>query len=308
MKSNGTISFHEILNTLKNDKLRNELEQLSSHHVRSLYWLLFSPCPIKQGGVEGVSLFPEDWIEALKLSSKLYFEKLDQDPDPLILFLSKGNTYRLGMYAERLLCFFFDTFSETELLLHNFQIIDQKKTLGEVDFIIKWNNRTIHIELATKYYLAVNSTDDFHKWVGPSGNDSLERKIKKVRNLQLPITDSEIFKSQTGLDSVESFLFLRGCFFTYKSFEPSWKNPNANYCHYLYLDEFLIDYNKDSNRYFFLWKPNWMSSLIGVVSDLNTNRATTLDLSKLIKKEGHVLVLDLQAKVPFFIVRSDWPN
>lgn len=133
---------------MRNDKLRKELEQFSSHHVRSLYWLLFSPCPIKKGGVEGIPLFPEEWIKALKLSSKSYFKQLDQEPDSLVVFLAQGNTYRLGMYAERLLCYFFSTFSETELLLHNFQIIDQKKTLGEVDFIIKWNNRTIHIELA----------------------------------------------------------------------------------------------------------------------------------------------------------------
>lgn len=293
---------------MRNDKLRTEFEQFSSHHVRSLYWLLFSPCPIKNGGVEGIPLFPEEWIKALKLSSKSYFKQLDQEPDSLVVFLAQGNTYRLGMYAERLLCFFFDTFSETELLLHNFQIIDQKKTLGEVDFIIKWNNRTIHIELATKYYLAVNASDNFNNWVGPSGNDSLERKIKKVRNLQLPITDSEIFKSQTGLDSVESFFFLRGCYFTHNSYEPSWKNPNAYFGHYLYLDEFEIDYKNNPNRYFFLWKPNWMASIKGVFSDFNNNREVTVDLSKLIQKEGHVLVTDQQTKVPFFVVRNNWPD
>lgn len=308
MKSNGTISFHEILNTLENDKLRNELEQLSSHHVRSLYWLLFSSCPIKTDGVEGVALFPEEWIEELKVSSKYYFEELDQDPEPLVIFLAQGNTYRLGMYAERLLCFFFDTFSETELLLHNFQIIDHKITLGEVDFVIRWQERTIHIEVATKYYLATSSTKDFSQWVGPSGKDSLYRKIKKVKELQLPITDSELFKLQTKLESVESYLFLKGYFYTHDTYEPDWKNTKASFGRYLYLDEFLPKYKRAPIQYFFLWKPNWMASIEGVISNQETLRKSEYDIAEIINREGHVLVLDLSTNETLFIVKNKWPN
>lgn len=293
---------------MKKNEFRNELEQFSSHHVRSLYWLLFSTCPINKDGIEGVALFPEEWIELLKENSKRYFKNLDQNPESLVVFLAKGNTYRLGIYAERLLHFFFDTFSEIELLLHNYQIIDQKITLGEVDFVIRWQGRTIHIELATKYYLAAIPSNDLAKWVGPSGKDTLQRKIEKVTNHQLPIVHTPIFKAQTQLHSVESYLMLRGNFFTIENYEPNWKNPLASYGAYIHIEDFLLLYRAAPLHYFFLWKPNWMASIEGVIADSEKMRFESFDIASIIRSEGHLLVLDLTTNKPLFIVKDNWPN
>jgi hypothetical protein len=274
-------------------------EKLKDRNVKDLYWLLFSGCPINQNHpvLEKIPFFPEDILEDWRLGSSEYFMKLDQKPGELRHFLDRPKNKRLGFYAEALLSFFFQTFSPIELLLQNYQIIDNKKTLGEVDFIIKWNNRVIHIECAVKFYLCNHSKDvnDLHSWIGPACKDDLGRKIEKVKEQQLPMIHSSKMSSELSSDEVESYLFLKGKLFVNQEISCDWIN-NEMIGKYNMLNEI-----NNSDGLHLLTKPYWMSIMI---------EKTPSDQSTFFSEENLRKRAELVMKTgsnPFFIVPKNWP-
>lgn len=79
-----------------------------------------------------------------------------------------------------------------DLLAENLQVISDKVTLGELDFLLrdKQNGQLIHVELACKFYLfdpKRKLENEFSHWVGPNQNDFLDRKIEKLKSKQLPL-------------------------------------------------------------------------------------------------------------------------
>jgi hypothetical protein len=65
-------------------------------------------------------------------------------------------------------------------LYENIQVIEDKKTIGEIDFIIEDKNtkQVIHMELAYKFYLfdPSISSEPINNWIGPNRDDSLQEK------------------------------------------------------------------------------------------------------------------------------------
>ncbi|MFD1553046.1 DUF1853 domain-containing protein [Putridiphycobacter roseus] len=98
---------------------------------------------------------------------------------------------RLGHIIEKVFAHFIQAASNFEILYENLQIIDQKRTLGELDFIVKdlEKNKLIHVEVAYKFYLLDPSLSNAqsHCWIGPNRNDSFVEKITKMREKQFPI-------------------------------------------------------------------------------------------------------------------------
>ena len=70
------------------------------------------------------------------------------------------------------------------MLYENVQIIEDKKTIGEIDFIIEniTTKQLIHMELAYKFYLfdPTISSETVNNWIGPNRNDSLKEKLEKL--------------------------------------------------------------------------------------------------------------------------------
>jgi hypothetical protein len=276
-------------------------KKVKDRNVKDLYWLLFSKCPINNDHpeLEQIPFFPNDILEDWELNGNDYFLELDQRPNDLHQFLKRPKNKRLGFYAEALLSFFFQTFPEVELLLQNYQIIENKKTLGEIDFVIKWKKRVLHIECAVKFYLCVHSKDinDLHNWIGPACKDDLGRKIRKVKDHQLPMIDSPIFKDVLNCNEIESFLFLKGKLYVNKNVRCDWVN-NELLGKYYYSND-IGEQDRDSLK--LLIKPFWMSihseiKLGKNVSDFNRN--TLLNRAELIMKS------EMQ---PFFIAPEGWP-
>lgn len=81
--------------------------------------------------------------------------------------------------------------SNFQLLAANLQIHGVKKTLGELDYIVRnlKTEKTIHIELACKFYLYDENagTTEEEKWIGPNRKDSLFDKLEKVKLKQFPL-------------------------------------------------------------------------------------------------------------------------
>jgi hypothetical protein len=98
---------------------------------------------------------------------------------------------RLGHLAERIVSELIKSSSNYKVLYENIQVIEDKNTIGEIDFIIEeiLTKRVIHIELAYKFYLfdPSISSEPINNWIGPNRNDSLKEKLDKLKNKQFPL-------------------------------------------------------------------------------------------------------------------------
>ena len=106
---------------------------------------------------------------------------------------------RLGHLAEKIVSELIKASSNYKLLYENIQIIENKNTLGELDFIIENidTKQVIHLELAYKFYLFDPniSSEPINNWIGPNRNDSLKQKLDKLKRKQFPLLYHEVTNS-----------------------------------------------------------------------------------------------------------------
>ncbi len=112
---------------------------------------------------------------------------------------------RLGQLIEKVVGDLLDKSSTYQLLYKNVQVLDGKRTIGELDFIIQEKETTdiIHLELAYKFYLLdshISSTEK-ENWIGPNRKDTLVEKLVKLKTKQFPLLfDSRTQKTLRELD------------------------------------------------------------------------------------------------------------
>lgn len=120
-----------------------------------------------------------------------------------ISILKINPNLRLGNRLEHFLSFSLKFSNDFSILAKNIQIVENKITLGELDYIIQdnRNDSIFHLELANKFYLYGNSIlNEVERWIGPNGNDSLMRKIKKLDEKQFPLLyHNQTIKTLTAL-------------------------------------------------------------------------------------------------------------
>ena len=96
----------------------------------------------------------------------------------------------LGKRMELFFQYYVTHFSHEEVLAHNEQVIFEKKTLGELDFILKnsISGEISHVELVYKFYLYVPEIQgDQACWIGPNQRDSFPEKLTRLQNNQFPL-------------------------------------------------------------------------------------------------------------------------
>lgn len=154
--------------------------------VRALAWLLDAPDlldvhdPAWAGRVASLGpVSPEvaNWLA-----------RLDHDPAALDAALGARMTTRLGLYAEKLMAFYFA--EHGRLVAHGLQVrASRNDTIGEFDFLLDAGPDAVeHIEFATKFYLLdTEAGPRFDALVGPNLADSLGRKMRKVFERQLSL-------------------------------------------------------------------------------------------------------------------------
>lgn len=133
-----------------------------------------------------------------------------------------SDTIRLGNYVEHLVSYQLSQNENIEVLNENVQIIQDKQTIGEIDCLLKCNNKPIHLEIAYKFYLFDSSVGAsfLEHWIGPNRRDSLVLKLNKTKNKQFPLLYHDACKdllNDLGLDSSE---ILQNCFFKAQLFMP----------------------------------------------------------------------------------------
>ena len=158
--------------------------------VRDLAWVIESPELIDWSLLAPQHLAPASW-GARQAAMNASLRDLDKDPTPLLEFLATRPSYRLGIYFEKLLRFWFSYDAAPTLLLQNLPIRDDERTLGELDFVVHNESLIEHWEVGVKYYLGYRGTGSADAWIGPGCKDSLGRKLRRMMNHQLPMVRTE---------------------------------------------------------------------------------------------------------------------
>ncbi|PLY11150.1 MAG: hypothetical protein C0626_00860 [Arcobacter sp.] len=102
----------------------------------------------------------------------------------------------LGSRIERFFEFYIKQSKNYELIKNNIQIIHNKQTLGEIDFLIydKKAEEYLHVEHVYKFYLYDDSiSNEIDRYIGPNRNDTFVKKLEKLKNKQLPL----LYKNET---------------------------------------------------------------------------------------------------------------
>nr|WP_307735991.1 DUF1853 family protein [Massilia pinisoli] len=153
--------------------------------VRALAWLLDAP--------DLLDVHDPHWdgriatLGPVTPETECWLADLDADPSALDAALGDKMMTRLGLYAEKLMAFYFA--QQGRLVAHGLQVrANRNDTVGEFDFLLDAGAGVEHIEFATKFYLLQgDSTAGFDTFVGPNLADSLGRKMRKVFDRQLEL-------------------------------------------------------------------------------------------------------------------------
>ncbi|SHH03525.1 DUF1853 family protein [Massilia sp. CF038] len=172
------------------DTFQAGFEQRFGHlrqpHVRALAWLLDAPDlldpadPHWQGRIASLGPLPAATIAWLRA--------LDADPAPLEAELGTRVYTRLGLYAEKLMAFYYR--QHGMLVAHGLQVrAARNDTVGEFDFLLDAGQDGVeHIEFATKFYLLEGAAGErLDGFVGPNLADSLGAKMRKIFERQLAL-------------------------------------------------------------------------------------------------------------------------
>lgn len=162
----------------------------SPAEIRDLVWALTAPSLIK-GTDKSVVLGSNFWAsQCLELEKSI--EGILADPQPFLTFFSSRRRFRLGLYFEDLILYFIQYISQYELLAHDLQVFSGGRTLGAFDFILRAPDGEVeHWEAAVKYFLQSRSSSEWGAWIGPNGRDSLKRKMGKMEDRQLLLSEKK---------------------------------------------------------------------------------------------------------------------
>lgn len=180
----------------------------------------------------------------------------------------KTNAKLLGKRMEDFLHHALEQSDNYQILHNSLQVIDDKVTIGEIDFIIneKNTNHTIHLELAYKFYLfnPKIATNQIDGWVGPNNNDSLHKKLSKLTNKQFPLLHNKATKKSIGeTENIKQRLCLLGKLFmpyTEQAFNFNYINKSCLDGFWMSAQDFENKFNKQWDSFFIPEKQHWHTS------------------------------------------------
>ena len=172
---------------------------------------------------------------------------------------------RLGHIIEKVVSELLHLSENYNILYESVQLIENKKTIGEIDFIIQNmnNSELIHLELAYKFYLLDPSTSSelIDKWIGPNRNDTLKNKLEKLKTKQFPLLNNNVTTSSLPFLKT-SKISQKLCFFSSLFIPLNYKEnlpqayTNAIEGYYINYNSF-INFNHNKNRYYIPSKKEW---------------------------------------------------
>ena len=214
---------------------------------------------------------------------------------------------KLGHLYEDALALVITSSPGVELVEQNLQIrTDIHTTVGELDFLIRSGGALTHLELATKFYLALETEDGF-VFPGPDARDNYDRKIKRLLSHQLTLV--ERYKSYLPLayrdETIEVKQLIYGCLFDHvsqtKQSSSQFCNPNCRRGKWLRHGE-MADHFSTDDEFHLIPKHLWPVS-IELLENIPLERWQLYDpvkRCKMLRVKGN--------SIPLFVTPNEYPN
>lgn len=261
--------------------------------INDLAWCIASPCLINDSDYHDPHLLADDWFQQQISNNQALLLEQDKAPHLIQAYLSKMPTFKLGIYFENLIAYWFSIHPEYEILHQNLVISSETKTIGEFDLILRETStqKVIHLEVAVKFFLEISFSDRTH-WLGPNLIDSLDTKFDKLINKQIKLSSKKealatLKKNNIEID--EHRIILKGRLFKKNGF-------NENQYSWINIDSF-IEMEGDNSKWIILPKTHWLSE----INNLNYNFLANEQYDK--KSLNSVLIESLKS-LPICIAKT----
>lgn len=234
------------------------------------------------------------------------------DGEQLVAFLRERAEHRVGHYFENLIHFWLIHIRRVRMLAHRLPVRDENRTLGELDFVFRdEQDRLNHWEVAVKFYLQTLSTDrDVPQYLGPNTTDSLNRKITRMQEHQLPL-------SRHVYEDVEiRHAFVKGRLYAHRysgrDVDVPTLHPNhlrGVWLHANEVDNRLGELRVGTQGFAILEKPFWLTSA-GSSLPMEEFDATVQAHFTRYSTAIHVALLDEDGEETnrLFVVPEHWPD
>lgn len=247
------------------------------------------------------------------------FDRKQVDPAELDAFLHERPDARVGHYFENLVCFWLQRIRKVRILDHRRQVMNDHRTVGEIDFVFEDESGCVtHWETAVKFYLRVGGDDDDPdraRFLGPNTSDSLERKIRRLREHQLPLG------LRTRPEIQVQGAFVKGLIYDHLSAGPCEAQKQAveglnpghlrgTWIRHSEANNETFREGHERRRFALLNKPAWLSDEpekplnFAAFQDLVRGHFATSEASL------HVTVSEAEGGGPtrLFVVHDEWPR
>ena len=233
---------------------------LANHHLQRMHWAIFSPSLLDYPYTVNYIRDEQHREEILQL-----LERLDARPSEVDPYFEALGRIPMGRYFEHLIYFILERDDRYEILLKNHQVMEEKKTIGELDVVVRdtKTGKIDHWEIALKFYLQRLDNADHVSMVGPNLNDNLQLKMDKLTQHQLPLSKNPSFAPFFDSQHIDSKLFIKGQFFYHLNLSnkpPLHANPQHEKGWWCTLDE-LKPLLKPELKWTTVDKPQWIGKI-----------------------------------------------
>ena len=219
---------------------------------------------------------------------------------------------KLGHLYEDALAIVFTSSPKIELVEQNLQIQENiHSTVGELDFLIRDSDGTLtHLELATKFYLAVK-TENGISFPGPDSRDNYDRKIQRLLSHQLTLTERHKANLPPAYrdENIVVKQLIYGCLFDHISDHineaelsiPKFSNPNCRRGKWLHHAE-LADHFSNDSQFYLIPKHLWPVpiELLQEVPLEKWQPNMFVDRCVMLQVDGHAC--------PYFVAPNEYPK
>ncbi|PJD00512.1 DUF1853 domain-containing protein [Janthinobacterium sp. BJB1] len=251
---------------------------LTQPRVRALAWLLDSPDLLDPASVHWGGRIAS--LPAVTPAVAAWLAALQDDPSPLDAALGSRFYSRLGLYAEKLLAFYFA--QQGILAAHGLQVqVNRNDTVGEFDFLLHDGDELRHWEFATKFYLLEGAPDPgvFNHLIGPNLADTLGLKMRKILDKQLALSRHPAAQGLLAQPVRAAQALVKGWLFYALGTAPGMDGISQDHGHGFWCTPAQLP----AQRYVVLPRLQWLAPFKGreaAVLDVDALRAQLFDLAQ----------------------------